>query len=137
MSTSVLPESWKRPAGYSEGRSAASGTTIAVAGQLGISQGDGSPADASGFAAQWALALARVGDVVRAGGGVIEDVVLLRIYVTDLAEYRAAGRDLGAGWGAVFGQHFPAMTMVEVSGLLEPAAKIEIEAVAIVGEAAA
>jgi enamine deaminase RidA (YjgF/YER057c/UK114 family) len=133
MSTAVLPQGWKRPAGFSEGRSVEPGTTIVVAGQLGLTQGDGSPAEAADFAAQWALALARVADVVRAAGGGAEDVVSLRIYVTDLDEYRAAGRDLGPGWGAVFGKHFPAMTMVEVSGLLEPEAKIEIEAVAVVG----
>lgn len=137
MSTSVLPETWKRPSGYSEARGAAPGTTIVVAGQLGLAHGDGTPAEGTDFAAQWALALARVGEVVRAAGGSPEDVVSLRIYVTDLGEYRAAGRDLGPGWAAVFGRHFPAMTMVEVSGLLEPEAKIEIEAVAIVGEGGA
>jgi enamine deaminase RidA (YjgF/YER057c/UK114 family) len=59
------------------------------------------------------------------------DVVRLTWYVTDREEYLAQAKDLGEAYRAVMGRHYPAMAVVVVAGLLEPAAKVEIEATAI------
>ena len=62
---------------------------------------------------------------------VARHLVALRAYVTDIAEFNAAGAAIGAAWGATLGRHFPAMTLVEVAGLVEAQAKVEIEATAV------
>ena len=58
----------------------------------------------------------------------------LRAYVTDIAEFNAAGAAIGAAWGVTLGRHFPAMTLVQVSALIDPQAKVEIEGEAILPE---
>jgi enamine deaminase RidA (YjgF/YER057c/UK114 family) len=126
MSEVLLPEGWRRPPGYSEGRAASPGRLIAVAGQLGVQAGESDVA----FPQQWRTALDRVIAVVRAGGGEPEDVLSLRVYVTDIEDYGRDGEALGAAWLDTFGKHRPAITMVEVSALAFPGARIEVEALA-------
>lgn len=122
----VLPDGWAPGRGYAHCmRVPAGAVTVHVAGQFGID--DDEPGD---FAAQWAIALARVVEAVRAAGGEPEQVAALTVYVTDLDAYRAAGPALGDGWRAAFGRWFPAITMVEVSGLVDSRALVEIAAVA-------
>ena len=60
-----------------------------------------------------------------------QHLVALRAYVTDIAEFNAAGAAIGAAWGSTLGKHFPAMTLVQVSALIDPQAKVEIEGEAI------
>ena len=69
--------------------------------------------------------------VLKAAGGQPRHLVALRAYVTDIAEFNAAGAAVGAAWGATLGRHFPAMTLVQVSALIDPNAKVEIEGEAI------
>ena len=83
------------------------------------------------FVDQFDQALANVITVVSAAGGTATDIARLVIYVTDLNEYRRFTREVGERYRARMGKHFPAMVLVEVSGLLEEAAKVEIEGVAI------
>ena len=71
-------------------------------------------------------------DVLAEAGAAAEHIVRMTWYVTDKAEYQASLAGIGAAWGEVLGKVFPAMAVVEVKGLLEDRAKIEIEATAVV-----
>jgi enamine deaminase RidA (YjgF/YER057c/UK114 family) len=82
----------------------------------------------SSLGTQWRLALENLITVVRASGGDIGNIVMLRAYVTDMAEFNAGGAEVGEAWGATLGRHFPAMTLVGVTGLVDPNARVEIEA---------
>ena len=84
------------------------------------------------FVQQFERALDNVIDVVWAAGGKPTDIARMVVYVTDKAEYLASARALGEVWRARMGRHYPAMALLEVKGLLEEEAKVEIEAVALV-----
>jgi enamine deaminase RidA (YjgF/YER057c/UK114 family) len=81
---------------------------------------------------QWSRALAKVLAVVREAGGSPEDIGRLTIYVTDLQAYRANLKPLGEAYRELMGSHYPAMALVEVKGLVDAGAVIEIEATAVV-----
>lgn len=120
---------WPAPRGYANG-SIGRGRAVHVAGQIGWDQ-TGALVGPD-LAPQWAQALDNVIAVVRTAGGVPEDIASMTIFVTDLAAYRAAVRELGASWRARFGRHYPAITLVAISGLVEPGAVVEIQATAYV-----
>src|SRR5262245_59229176 len=82
------------------------------------------------LAAQSEQALRTVVAVVSEAGGRPEDVVRMLVFVTDKAAYLAQRAEIGEGWKRVMGRHFPAMALVEVAGLVEDGAQVEIEAVA-------
>jgi enamine deaminase RidA (YjgF/YER057c/UK114 family) len=130
----VNPESLGRPRGFSHGLLApADGRLLFVAGQVGVGPATGgASADAPGFVDQFAAALDRVLAVVREAGGRPADVARMTVYVTDLAAYWAGLGPLGEAWRARFGAHYPAMALVEVSGLVDHGAMVEIEATAVV-----
>lgn len=132
MTTYILPEGWKRPPGWSHGAVAGSGRTLAVAGQFGWDPQTFEFIE--GFVTQWDAALRNVVAVVEAAGGKATDVISLQVLVTDLASYNESRRELGPGWAAAFGSHFPAITLYQVSGLIEPKALIEIEALAVIAQ---
>jgi enamine deaminase RidA (YjgF/YER057c/UK114 family) len=123
---SVLPHGFPPPKGFANG--ILLGGTLAIGGQIGW--------DASGklvsreFVPQFEQALANVVAVVRAGGFTPADVVQMHVYVTDKHEYAAARRELGEVWRRHMGRHYPAMTLVQVAGLLEDGAKVEIDGLA-------
>jgi enamine deaminase RidA (YjgF/YER057c/UK114 family) len=120
--TPVLPEGWERARGYSHGTVASGSRIVHVAGQIGTHDG------AADFAAQFERALGRVVEVMRAAGGGAEHITAMRMYVTSVQAYREAGAGLGDAWKTHIGRHFPAMTLVEVTALLNPDAMVEIEA---------
>lgn len=125
----VNPEELGPPQGYANGvRVRAGADLLFVAGQIGWGPGQRLVGDS--LAAQFEQALRNVLAVVRAAGGAPTDVVRMTVYVTDKPTYVAARREIGAAWRALLGRHFPAMTLVEVKDLLEPGAKVEIEATA-------
>lgn len=129
--TPILPEGWPRPRGFSHAVVATGTRSVRIAGQLGREPGQASiPADTDA-GAQWRIALGNLVTVLKAAGGEPQHLVALRAYVTDIAEFNAAGAAVGAAWGATLGRHFPAMTLVQVSALIDPNAKVEIEADAI------
>lgn len=128
MSRIVQPPGWPRPRGYSNGI-AASGEHLFVAGQIGWDERGEFVSD--DFADQTARALRNVAAVLSAAGFRPEHVVRLTWYVTDKAEYLAAGERVGAAYREIFAGHYPAMTLVEVRALLEDRAKVEIEATAV------
>lgn len=118
-----------RGRGYSNGILAPAGARLLfVAGQVGWDR-DRRMVE-GGFAAQFERALANVVEVVRAAGGAPEHLARLTLYVVDRNEYVAALSAVGAAWRRVVGPHYPAMALVEVAGLLEPDARVEIEATA-------
>lgn len=128
--TAVNPKALGRPRGYSNGILApAGGRLLFVAGQIGW---DGNQRlVGEGLVEQFAQALANVLAVVREAGGAPEDVARLTLYVTDKGDYLAHLREVGEAYRREMGRHFPAMALVEVSALLEPGAKVEIEATAV------
>jgi enamine deaminase RidA (YjgF/YER057c/UK114 family) len=128
----VNPESLGAPKGWNNGMLAPSGGRLLfVAGQAGW-ENDAAGA-APGFAAQFARALDKVLTVVRAAGGAPDDVARMTVYVTDLSAWRASLEPQGEAWRARFGKHYPAMALLEVKGLVDRGALVEIEATAVVG----
>jgi enamine deaminase RidA (YjgF/YER057c/UK114 family) len=124
----LQPPGWPRPRGYANGI-AAEGRLVFVAGQIGWDATGAFPA--SDLAGQVRQTLANVVAVVAEAGGRPEHVARMTWYLTDRSEYLASLREIGAAYRDVMGRHFPAMAVVEVAGLLEPEAKVEIEAVAV------
>lgn len=124
--TVLQPPDWPRPRGYANGM--LGGRTVFVAGQIGW---DAEQRFAEGLAGQIAQALRNVLAVLAEAGGGPEHVARLTWYVTDIPAYRALGKDLGPVWRSVMGKHFPAMAVVGVTELVEPAALVEIEATAV------
>lgn len=125
----VRPAGWPRGAGYADGV-LAEGRVLAVAGQIGWDPATQAFAS-DDLGEQAARALANVVAVVRAAGGVPADLVRLTWFVTDRAAYVAARARIGEAYRATIGRHYPAMSVVIVSGLLEPRALVEIEATAV------
>lgn len=125
----ITPDGWPRGVGYAHG-TAARGRIVCVAGQIGwdpVTRTLVSP----DFAAQAAQALANVAAVLHAADGRAEDILRMTWYITDRSAYIAAQHDIGAAWRSLFGTHYPAMSVVFVSALLEPGALVEIEATAV------
>jgi enamine deaminase RidA (YjgF/YER057c/UK114 family) len=131
----VNPESLGVPKGWNNGLLAPKGGRLLfVAGQAGWeSEAQGTP---PGFVEQFARALDKVLAVVKAAGGSAEDVARITIYTTDLAAYRAGRKPLGEAWRARMGRHYPAVAMLEVKGLVDHGAVVEIEATAVIGGSA-
>jgi enamine deaminase RidA (YjgF/YER057c/UK114 family) len=125
----LQPPGWPEPKGYANGI-AASGTMVFVAGQIGWDEtGTFVSEDLSSQVGQ---ALRNILAVLAEAGAGPEHVVRLTWFVTSRNEYVESLREVGAAYRAVMGRHFPVMAVVEVSGLVEPEAKVEIEATAVV-----
>lgn len=124
----VQPDGWLPPKGYANGI-VADGPTLYVAGQIGWNAQCEFTTD--DLIEQFDMALANVVAVLRAGGAEPHHVVRMTVYVTDLVAYREGAPRLKGPWRAHFGRHFPAMALVGVAGLVEPRAKVEIEATAV------
>ena len=127
----LLPPGWRRPKGYSNGVSAR-GRTIFTAGVVGWDASERFVAD--DLAGQFRQALTNILAILAEDGAGPEHLVRMTCYVTDVAEYRASLAGIGEAWRDVIGRHFPAMALVAVTALVEPAAKVEIEATAVVPE---
>ena len=124
----LQPPGWAEPKGYANGI-AARGTLIFVGGQIGWNAAQ--QFESNDFIAQTRQALVNIAAVLEAGGAGPEHMVRMTWYVTDRVEYSARLKELGAVYREVMGKHFPAMTCVEVSGLVEAQALIEIEVTAV------
>ena len=126
----INPESLGAPKGYSNGMLAPAGARLlTVAGQIAW-DGD-QKLVAGGFAAHFSQALANVVEGVCPAGGSPRDLAQLTIYVVDRREYLASLKEVGGAYRDIVGRHYPAMALVEVSGLLEPGARVEIQALAV------
>lgn len=127
----LTPAGWTPGKGYSHGISSR-GRIVFVAGQLGTdSQGK---IVGESFAAQVKQALANVMAVLAADGAEAKHITKMNWFFTTKDEYVAERKAIGAAWKELLGDHYPAITAVQVSGLLIPGGKIEIEAVAVVPE---
>ena len=124
----IEPAGWPRGAGYSHGV-AAGGTLVFVSGQIGWDDkqrlvGDDLPGQAK-------AALANVVSIVAAAGGKPDSIVRMTWFVVDKDDYVAKRAEIGEAYRSVMGRHFPSMSVVEVSGLVEDGALVEIEATAV------
>ena len=128
---SLLPPRWPRPKGYSNGISAR-GRTIFTAGVIGWNEREQFAAE--DLPGQFRQVLINILAILAEDGAGPEHIVRMTWYVTDIAEYRASLAGIGAAYRDLIGRHFPAMAVVQVSALVEPKAKIEIEATAVVPE---
>jgi len=127
----ILPPGWKRPKGYSNAVVLPRGRPLFIAGQIGWdAQGKLAP----DFAAQFRQALLSVRACIEAAGGRIEHIGRIDLFVTDKSEYEANLAAIGTVWREVMGRHYPAMALLEVKGLLEEGAKVEIEATGVVAD---
>lgn len=126
----INPESLGSPRGYSNGvLTDAGGRLLFVAGQIGWDEKQTIVSEH--FVDQFERALANVIAVVAEAGGSADQITRLVLYVTDKQEYTAHLAAVGKAYRARMGKHFPAMVLVEVKGLLEDKAKVEIEAIAV------
>ena len=126
----LQPPSWARPRGYSNGIAVRGGTTVHISGQVGWS---GSGAwETKDFAGQFRQALKNVLEVLAQAQGRPEHVVRLTWYVIDRGEYLASLKAVGEAYRELMGGHYPAMSVVQVSALVESQARLEIEATAVI-----
>jgi enamine deaminase RidA (YjgF/YER057c/UK114 family) len=125
----LQPAGWPRPKGYSNGISAR-GRTIFTAGIVGWDEHESFP-DYS-LHGQFARALKNILAILAEDGAGPEHIVRMTCYVIDRHEYVNSRDEIGAAWRELMGGNYPAMALIEVKGLVESAAKIEIEATAVV-----
>lgn len=128
----IVPEGWPRGVGYAHAI-AARGRVVSVAGQIGWEPRTGAWREHD-LPGQTAQALRNIVEIIRAAGGAPNDIVRLTWYLTDRDQYVALRREIGAAYRAVLGRHYPAMSVVVVSALIEPEALVEIEATAVIPE---
>jgi enamine deaminase RidA (YjgF/YER057c/UK114 family) len=127
--THLQPEGWVTPKGYANGV-AARGTLVVTGGQIGWNAQQQFESD--DFIDQTRQTLLNVRAILQAGGAGPEHLVRLTWYVVDRNEYNSRLKELGGVYREVMGKNFPAMACVQVAGLMEERAKIEIEATAVV-----
>ena len=126
----LLPEGWAPPIGYANGVAAPAGRMVFIAGQVGWDHAQKFHSEA--LTPQFDQALGNVLAVLAEAGGAPEHVCRITAYCCDKTAYLAARRELGAIWRRHMGTHYPAMSMIFVSDLLDHPAKIELEATAVV-----
>ena len=129
--TTILPEGWSRPRGFAHAVVCGGTRSVRISGQLGKKDGQGEVSTSSDFGTQWRYAMENLVTVLKAAGGEPKQIVMLRAYVTDIEAFKSSGAAIGEAWGATLGKHFPAMTLVQVSALIDPHARVEIEGEAI------
>ncbi len=126
----LQPTGWKRPKGYANGVKT-SGQMVFVAGQVGWQANE--VVVAGGFVPQAKQALKNIVAILAEAGAAPSDLVRLTWFVVDKREYLGQLSELGEAYKSVIGNHFPAMSVVEVKGLIEEGARLEIEATAVIG----
>ena len=128
--TFINPESLGAPNGYTNGvLTEAGGRWLFIAGQIGWDENQKIVSD--DLIEQFDRALANVITIVTEAGGKSDQIARLIIYVIDTDQYRTRMKEIGERYRARMGKHFPAMVLVEVNGLLEGNAKIEMEGIAV------
>ncbi len=126
----LLPEGWAPPIGYSNGVAVEAGRIVFVAGQVGWDAQQ--RFQSAELAPQFEQALLNVLAVLTQAGARAEHICRMTVYCSDKPAYLAARRELGAIWRRRMGRHYPAMSMIFVSDLLDCPGKIELEATAVV-----
>lgn len=126
----LQPPGWPRPKGYSNGV-AAKGKMVFVAGEIGWNP-ETEKVEIEDFAGQFRQALLNVVTVLDQAGAKPEHIVRMTIYLTDKQEYLSSLKGVGEAYREVIGKHYPVMAAIEISGLMEPGAKVEIETTAVI-----
>jgi len=126
----LLPAGWKAPIGYANGIETAPGRIVFIAGQIGWDAEQRFHSEE--IAPQFEQALKNILAVLAEAGGKPEHICRITAYCCDKPAYLAARRQLGAIWRALMGKHYPCMSMIFVSDLLDHPAKIELEATAVI-----
>ena len=124
----LQPPGWPRPKGYANGI-AAEGRLVFVAGQVGWDTDEVVRSDS--LVDQVDQALKNVLAILKETGANAEHIVRMTWYITDRDAYNTNAKEIGAVWRQHMGRHYPAMSVVQVAGLIEPGAKVEIEATAV------
>jgi len=127
----LQPPGWPRPKGYSNGM-AARGRLIVTGGVVGWDETE--TFVSSDLAGQFAQTLRNIVAILACDGAGPQNIARMTCYVTSIDEYLASAKEIGAAWKEIIGKHYPAMALVEVVRLVERAAKVEIEATAVVPE---
>jgi len=130
----LQPPGWARPKGFSNGIAVRGGTTVYIAGQIGWTADE--RFEQKTFAGQFRQAIANIVAVLAQAGGRPEHLVRLTWYVLDKQEYLASLREVGAAYREIIGRHYPTMAVVQVTGLVEAEARLEIEATAVIPDPA-
>lgn len=127
----LQPPTWARPRGYANGISVSSaGRLVFISGQIGWDEQ--CHFQSSDFVSQVRQTLQNVLTVLAQAGGKPEHLVRLTWYIVDKQEYLARGREIGSVYRELMGSHYPTMSVVQVAGLLEDMARVEIEATAVI-----
>lgn len=124
----LLPGGWPKPRGYANGI-LAEGRTLFLGGQIGWDEHGVFP---EAFTDQVRQALRNIVAILDAGGASVADLVRLTWFVTDMDAYTGNLKEIGAVYREVIGPHYPCMSLVQVVRLVEPAARVEIEATAVI-----
>ncbi len=128
----LQPPGWAKPKGYSNGVAVKGGTTVFISGQVAFNpQG---AFEEKTFSGQFRQTLKNTLAVLAEAGGRPEHIVRMTWYILDKQEYLGAIREVGAAYRELIGRHYPAMAVVQVSGLIEDEAKLEIETTAVIPE---
>ncbi|MFT7465437.1 MAG: enamine deaminase RidA (YjgF/YER057c/UK114 family) [Pseudohongiellaceae bacterium] len=123
------PENWPRPKGYSNGiRVPAGRDMLFLAGQIGWDAAEQMVGDT--FLPQFRQALENIATLVKLAGGEVEDIVRLTVFCLDTDDYLVDPKAVGQAYRSVMGRHYPVMSLVQVAGLVETGALLEIEATA-------
>jgi enamine deaminase RidA (YjgF/YER057c/UK114 family) len=125
----LLPPGWAAPIGYANGIAVDAGRIVFIAGQVGWNGQQ--KFESTEIAPQFEQALKNVLAVLREAGGEAKHICRMTAFCCDKPAYLAARRQLGAIWRQQMGQHYPAMSMIFVSDLLDSPGKIELEATAV------
>jgi enamine deaminase RidA (YjgF/YER057c/UK114 family) len=131
----LQPPAWARPRGFSNGIAVRGGRTVYIAGQVGTT-GQGEWREKS-FAGQFRQTLNNILEVLAEAGGRPEHLVRLTWYVLDKQEYLGAIKEVGAAYRELIGRHYPVMAVLQVGALVEDAARLEIEATAVIPDSGA
>ena len=126
----LLPDGWSEPVGYANGIAVDAGRIVFIAGQVGWNAQQ--QFESAEIVPQFEQALKNVLAVLATAGGEANHICRITAYCCDKPAYLAARRALGAVWRAHMGQHYPAMSMIFVSDLLDNPGKIELEATAVI-----
>jgi enamine deaminase RidA (YjgF/YER057c/UK114 family) len=130
MMQTLQPPGWARPKGYSNGIAVKGGKTVYIAGQVGWTSEE--RFEAKTFGGQFRQALANIVAVLAEAGGRPEHLVRLTWFVLDRDEYLGALKEVGAAYREIVGKHYPTMSVLQVAGLVEAGARLEIEATAVI-----
>lgn len=126
----IQPPDWVKPKGYANGI-IADGPMLFIAGQVGWDPLREEPTFPTTFVEQFEQALKNVLAVVHTAGAEANAIVRMTVYVVDKQAYLQSLKELGQAWKRQMGRHYPVMALVQVAGLVEPGAMLEIEATAV------